>query len=47
MTQTANAITAALRFPRVGIGLGAIALVGLVVVGALAARAGSRRSPQG
>ena len=46
MTSTTNALTAALRFPRVGIGLGAIALVGLVFVGALAARAGSRRSPQ-
>ena len=47
MTPTTNAVTMALRIPRVGLGLGVIALVGLVILGAAATRTASRRSPRG
>ena len=47
MTSTMNSVVTALRVPRVGIGLGVLVLVGLVTVGAIAARGGARRSPNG
>lgn len=44
MSSSMNALVAAVRVPRSFLGLGVIALVGLVTLGAVAARSGTRRS---